>query len=120
VSALAVSAWETGKDTPALGNFLRWAEALGHTVAVAGAPAGGDMPVPGRGEPLEQYLIRCLTAALAGARQRLDWSQEMVGDAIGVSAWTVHMWESGHRVPRLARVVSWCQYLGCELTVRPR
>jgi transcriptional regulator with XRE-family HTH domain len=119
VSALAVGAWETGKDTPALGNFLRWAEALGHTVTVTGAPTG-DVLVPLRGESLEQFHLRRLMTALAGARERSNWSQEMVGDAIGVSAWTVHMWETGHRIPRLARLIEWCRALDCELTLVAR
>jgi DNA-binding XRE family transcriptional regulator len=116
---LAVGAWETGKDTPALGNFLRWAETLGLTAAVTGAPTG-DTPVPRRGEPLEQFRIRCLTSALAGAREHSNWSQEMVGDALGVSTWTVHMWETGHRVPRTLRLIEWCHALGCELTLVAR
>lgn len=119
VSALAIGSWESGKDTPALGNFLRWAETLGYSVTVTGAPTGRVL-VPRRGEPLEQFRIRCLMAALTGARERLDWTQDMVGDAIGVSAWSVHMWETAHRVPRLARLIAWCHALGCDLTLLAR
>jgi transcriptional regulator with XRE-family HTH domain len=90
VSSLAVSSWETGKDTASAGNFVRWADAVGYAVAVEGAPSQG-VSVPRRGEPFDQFQLRRLTTGLAGARERMDWSQEMVGHALGVSAWTVHL-----------------------------
>jgi DNA-binding XRE family transcriptional regulator len=114
VSALAVSSWETGKDNPSVGNFVRWADAVGYAVAAEGAPSQG-VSVPRRGEPFDQFLLRRLTTGLAGARERMDWSQEMVGDALGVSSWSVHMWETAHRVPRVLRLIAWCHVVHCQL-----
>lgn len=119
VSALAVGSWETGKDVAGLSNLVRWAQAVGFTVGVEGA-APKVVLVPGRDEPWSDFHIRCLMGALAGARERAYCSQEMVGDAVGVSAWTVHMWETAHRVPRVPRLITWCQYLSVGIVLEPR
>lgn len=116
VSALAVGSWETGKDMPSAGNFVRWADAVGYVVKVEGA-ALEVVLVPRRGEPFDQFQLRRLMTELAGARERMDWTQEMVGAALGVSAWSVHMWETAHRVPRVLRLVAWCQVVHCRLIV---
>jgi transcriptional regulator with XRE-family HTH domain len=122
VGALAVVNWESGRDTPALGNLVRWAEALGYAVAVERPERGAGAPVlvPKPGEALEDFRVRCLTAGLVDARVRLDRTQKMVGAALGVGAWSVHMWERSYRVPRLPRLIAWCEYLDCRLTIRQR
>src|SRR5579883_3132561 len=91
VSALAIGSWESGKDTPSTGNFLRLAESLGFVVDVADRTQGPDTarPVLLRGESLEAYRMRCMMLVLAEARRRRDYTQEMVGDRLGVSAWTI-------------------------------
>jgi DNA-binding XRE family transcriptional regulator len=116
VSGLAIGSWETGKDVAGLGNLVRWARAVGFTVGVDGA-ASRAVLVPRRDEQWADFHIRCLMVALAGAREGLYRSQEMVGDAVGVTAWTVHMWETAHRVPRVLRLITWCQYLDVRLVL---
>jgi DNA-binding XRE family transcriptional regulator len=121
VSALAIGSWESGKDTPSTGNFLRLAESLGFVVDVADRMQRPDTarPVLLRGESLEAYRMRCMMLVLADARRRRDYTQEMVGDRLGVSAWTIHMWETAHRNPRLLRLIEWCAVLDCRLTLIP-
>jgi DNA-binding XRE family transcriptional regulator len=121
VSALAIGSWESGKDTPSTGNFLRLAESLGFVVNVTDRMQRPDAarPVPLRGESLESYRLRCIMLVLADARRRRDYTQEMVGDRLGVSAWTIHMWETTHRNPRLLRLIEWCAVLDCRLTLVP-
>ena len=121
VSALAIGSWESGKDTPSTGNFLRLAESLGFVVDVADRMQRPDTarPVLLRGESLEAYRMRCMMLVLADARRRRDSTQEMVGDRLRVSAWTIHMWETTHRNPRLLRLIEWCTVLDCRLTLNP-
>jgi DNA-binding XRE family transcriptional regulator len=119
VAPLAVTNWEGGKDTPALGNLVRWAEAVGFSLRVDGAPPG-SVVVPRRDEPLEQFHVRRVAGALADARRAADRTQEMVGGAVGVSAWTIHMWETHRRIPRLPRLIAWCGSLRCELVLAKR
>lgn len=114
VRASTVINWEWGREAPTVGNLLRWSEALGFTLAVTGAPAGVSA-VPRPGEPFDEYHLRALVLRLVAARVRADWTQEMVGDRLAVTLWSVHMWETHRRVPRLLRLIGWCHALGCDL-----
>lgn len=119
VKELSVSSWERGVDTPAAGNFLSWADALGYTLRVEGFSLNAVV-VRHKGEPFEEFQLRRLMASLADAREAAGLTQEQVSDALGVSSWTVHMWETTNRVPRLLRLIAWCHVLGCRLALAPR
>jgi DNA-binding XRE family transcriptional regulator len=119
VSPLAIGSWEQGKDVPTTGNFLRWAEALGFIADVGDRPwlLCPAQPAPLKGEPVEAYRTRRLMLTLADMRRERYYSQEMVADRLGVSAWTVHMWETNHRNPRLLRLIDWCAVFDSRLTL---
>jgi transcriptional regulator with XRE-family HTH domain len=116
ISALAITNWESGHDTPTLHHFIRCAEALGLTTTVTGAPTE-LVPVPRHGEPLDRFRIRCLTTALRTAREHADRTQHQLAHAFEVSTWSVHMWETHRRDPRLPHLIAWCHALDCELTL---
>ncbi|HEV3170822.1 MAG TPA: helix-turn-helix transcriptional regulator [Actinocrinis sp.] len=119
VSALAIGSWETGKDTPGLCNFVRWCEALGYAVDVTGF-SSDTVLVPRADELFDAFHIRRLMRALAEAREAKGLTQPQVGAALGVSGWSIHMWERAFRVPRLLRLIAWCPVVGCRLTIRAR
>jgi DNA-binding XRE family transcriptional regulator len=119
ISTLAITNWEAGRDTPATGNFVRWAESLGFVVDIADRPQHEDTarPVPLKGEPFDAYRVRCMMLILGDMRRERDYTQEMVADLLGVSSWSIHMWETARRNPRLLRLIEWCSVLGCRLTL---
>lgn len=118
-AAPALTAWETGKDLPALGNLINWAEALGLTLVIREPGRVASPLVPERNESAARFQCRKLVRPLVEARVGREWTQEMVGKQVGASAWSVHMWERGLRNPRLMKLLKWCQLLECEVVLMP-
>jgi len=120
VTPAAVAGWEHGRDLPSAWNFILWARALGFTVVVVdetGAVHAARL-VPHRAEPPGEYRMRCIARVLRDVRQEADLTQGQIGERLGVSVWTIQMWEGAQRVPRLVRLFEWCGVLGCRLELR--
>jgi transcriptional regulator with XRE-family HTH domain len=120
VSVLALVNWENGKDVPSVEHLVRWAETLRFILVVDGAARSGLVPVPRAQESVQTFRIRCLATALAQAREQADLTQDQIGDRLGVSAWSVHMWETGRRTPRTLRLITWCGTVNRRLTLHAR
>jgi transcriptional regulator with XRE-family HTH domain len=123
LTGVSIANWEGGR-IPSAGNFVLWAEALSQRLAVvdgAGAVRTPPRPVPQvDGEKTHLYRLRVLALTLRNVREFSGALQPEVGALLGVSGWTVQMWENGRRVPRLPRLVTWCEVLGCRLELRER
>lgn len=120
VTGPAVAHWEKCIEYPSAPNLVQWAAALGLHLVVAdldGQVLASGRPVPRRNEPVELYRLRCLTGVLRAERLRSDVTQETIGDRLCVSAWTVQMWEGGRRLPRVPRLIAWCQVLNCRINL---
>lgn len=119
VAELTVVEWEARRDVPATGNLFRWAQALGYTVEVRQSSSGetlGDPDPPSRTVALEARLRR-ISRLLRRERVAEGLTQEELGTELGVSTWTIRMWESGQRTPRLVHFVTWCAVLDCRPTL---
>lgn len=120
LTGMSVKFWEDGASASA-GNLVMWAEALGRRVIIADGRdrrCAPPRPVPrARGEEVDLYRVRCLASTLRGVRTSQALTQQQVGEQLAVSAWTVQMWEGGRRVPRVLRLIAWCDVLQCRLAL---
>lgn len=117
VTELTIVEWEARRDVPATGNLFRWASVLGYVVEVRESSSGetlGDPDPPSRSVSVESRLRR-ISKLLRQTRVAGGFTQEELGAELSVSTWTIRMWESGQRTPRLAHLVAWCTILGCRL-----
>jgi transcriptional regulator with XRE-family HTH domain len=123
LTGVSIANWEGGR-VPSAGNFVLWAEALSQRLVVVdgvGAVWTASRPVPRLGgEETHLYRLRVLALTLRNVRESSGALQPEVGARLGVSGWTVQMWENARRVPRLPRLVTWCDVLGCRLELRRR
>lgn len=116
VTELTVVEWEARRDVPATGNLFRWAQALGYVVELREASSGVALADPAalsRATSVDARLRR-IPRLLRQTRVASGLTQEELGAELGVSTWTVRMWESGQRTPRLVRLVTWCMILNCR------
>jgi len=119
VTELTVVEWEARRDVPATGNLFRWAQALGYVVEVRESSSGetvGDPAPPSRTVSVESRMRR-IPKLLRQKRVAVGLTQEELGVELSVSTWTIRMWESGQRTPRLAHLVAWCTILDCQLAL---
>lgn len=122
LTPMSVSGWEQGEDAPTPAHLIRWARALGCTVRVVDQSGCWlwARPAPSVGETPEEYWIRCTILILRETRQEAGLLQRHIAERIGVSEWTVQMWENGRRLPLLRALTDWCAALGCRLELRGR
>lgn len=122
MAEIVVGKWELCADRPSVGVLIRWAFELGYELAVVGA--GGAvrtaLVVPRGMEPLEQFDYRRIALTLKDARCELRWVQDEVGARLGVSEWTVRMWECARRRPRVLHLLAWADVVGCRVRLRSR
>lgn len=120
-SGVSIANWESGR-VPSVANFVRWADALGRRLVVVDreyAVWSPPRPVPrGGGEETHLYRLRVLALTLRQVRLEAGLTQEQVGQRLGVSGWTVQMWENSARLPRMGRLADWCGVLGCRIELR--
>lgn len=116
VTEITVVEWETRRDIPATGNFFRWVDELGYVVEVRES-SGESLKAPGRVPRMRGVEARMTRTQrlLKHARIASGLTQEGLGTELGVSTWSVRMWESAQRTPRLVHLVHWCGVLGCQL-----
>lgn len=121
VTTAAVCGWEAHRDWPSPGSLCLWAMALGRSVRVVDDASGRWLSVsvaPRAGEAPQWYWLRCTVRTLRDVRREAGLTQAQVGELLGVSGWSVQMWENSRRVPALSRLLEWCGVLGCRLEVR--
>jgi transcriptional regulator with XRE-family HTH domain len=53
-----------------------------------------------------------LSENLKKAREEKNWSQQKVGDAVGVTQVAIHHFETGLKVPQLATMIALSNVLG--------
>lgn len=109
VTEITLIEWEMRRDIPATGNFLRWAHELGYVVEIRKSSSGAS---PRGAAPSSE-----ISQTLRQARVESGLTQEELGTELGVSTWTVGMWESAQRTPRLVHLVAWCRRLDCHLAL---
>ena len=123
LTGVSIANWEGGR-IPSAGNFVQWADALGRRLVVVDgdrAVWSAARPVPRLGgEAVYLYRLRVLALTLRNVRLEAGLTQEAVGERLGVSPWTVQMWENARRLPRMPRLADWCDALGCRLELRGR
>lgn len=115
VAEITVVEWEARRDLPATGNLFRWAQALGYVVEIRESSSGESLKEfdrPSKATTVEARMRRILRL-LRQTRVAGGLTQEELGAKLGVSTWTVRMWESGQRTPRLGHLVAWCRVLNC-------
>jgi transcriptional regulator with XRE-family HTH domain len=117
LSQITVGDWEVERDTPLCGHFLLWACALGLAVVLTdeSGRVRAVIKPPKRGRVSGERAYRLLAAALREVRENKEITQQQVADKLGVSQWTVRMWESAQRTPRLSNLAAWAEVLGCRV-----
>jgi transcriptional regulator with XRE-family HTH domain len=117
VTEITVVEWETRRDIPATGNLFRWAHTLGYVVEIRESSSGKllkDADSSSRARTVESRMRR-IPRLLRQVRVERSLTQEELGAELDVSTWTVRMWESAQRTPRLVHLVAWCRILNCQL-----
>ena len=121
LSGMSIANWEGGR-VPSAWNFVRWAQALRLRLVVldeSGAVWAPSSPVPrASGEQTHLYRLRVLALTLRNVRLEAGMTQEQVAATLGVSTWSVQMWENARRLPRMPWLIEWCAVLGCRLELR--
>ncbi len=119
MAEIVVGKWENNADLPSAGSFVRWAHALGHSVDILDRKRRPitQRPAPRHLEPFEDYEIRRIAAALKHARTEAELTQENLGELLDVSEWTVRMWETARRQPRILHLIRWADALGCRVVL---
>lgn len=79
----------------------------------------GVTALPRGFEPLERFAARRIGLTLRRARLGRERTQAGLGDQLGVSGWTVRMWETARRDPRVLHLLAWADALGCAVALRP-
>jgi len=118
VTEITVVEWETRRDVPATGNLFRWAYQLGYAVEVHQS-TGEALKASGSAARTRDVdtRMRRMQRMLKQVRMAGGLTQEELGSELGVSAWSIRMWESAQRTPRLAHLTAWCQVLDCQLVL---
>ena len=119
VTEITVVEWETRRDTPATGNLFRWAHTLGYVVEIRELSSGKllkDADSSPRARTVESRMRR-IPRRLRQVRVERGLTQEELSVELDVSTWTVRMWESAQRTPRLVHLVAWCRILSCQLAL---
>lgn len=119
MAEIVVGKWENNADLPSAGSFVRWAHALGHAVDILDRDRRpiALRPAPSRQEPFELYEMRRIAAALKRARIEAELTQEQLGELLAVSEWTIRMWETARRQPRIVHLIRWADALGCRVVL---
>lgn len=118
MAEIVVGKWENYADLPSLNSFIRWSRALGLQPIVVNARGGGRPaadPPPRSGEEIDDLIARRLAAALKYVRCTKNLTQQEAGGQLGVSEWTVRMWETYRRPPRVGHLLAWSGVLGCRI-----
>ena len=117
MAEIVVGKWEQQADCPSLSAFVCWAGALGLTPVIV--RANGAVPsvtvIPRNQELLERFIARRIGLTLRQAREARGRTQEELGETLGVSEWTVRMWETARRDPRVPHLLAWANTLGCHV-----
>jgi DNA-binding XRE family transcriptional regulator len=119
LSEITIVVWEAGRATPITVNFFRWAYALGYIVDIReispmARPSDAESAT---GMRSAEYSLLWIARALRKARIETAVTQEALGIELGVSRWTVRMWESAQRTPLLPHLVQWCGSLNRRLVL---
>lgn len=119
MAEIVVGKWENYADLPSAGSFVRWAHALDYTVNIVDRRRRpiAHRPTPRRLESFEDYEIRRIATALKQARIDADHTQESLGELLGVSEWTIRMWETARRQPRILHLIRWADALNCRVAL---
>ena len=119
LTEFVVRRWETGVDLPFTGNFVRWARALDYRVniLVPDRDLDTERPQPPESESFELDEFRRIAATLRSARNDAGLTQKALGDILGISGWTMSMWELAQRQPRILHLIKWADALGCSLVL---
>jgi transcriptional regulator with XRE-family HTH domain len=119
MAEVVVSRWEIGSELPSTGAFIRWAHALGYVVHILDRSQQpmADRPTPRQSETFEAYEVRRIAAALRRARLEADHTQNALCAALHVSEWTIRMWESARRQPRIIHLIIWAEVLECRVVL---
>lgn len=121
MAEIVVGRWELRAERPSVGSLVRWVFELGFGLVVV--RLDGSVPVatvvPREREPVERFVARRMVLTLRRERWERRWSQEQVGQRLGVSEWTVRMWESSRRDPRVTHLLAWADTLDCRIRLTP-
>lgn len=120
MAEIVVGKWENHADLPSAASFMRWTHALDHSVQIRDRSRRpiAQQPTPRHHEPFEDYEIRRLATALKQARIDVQVTQQMLGELVDVSEWTIRMWETARRPPRIMHLIQWADVLGCAVVLR--
>lgn len=118
MAEIVVGKWENYADLPSLNSFIRWSHALKLQPIVVNARGGVHVaadPSQRPGEEIDDFTARRMAAALKHMRCTKNLTQQEVGDRMGLSEWTVRMWETYRRPPRIGHLLAWSGALGCRI-----
>lgn len=121
MATITVGRWETLADYPALASLVHWAAALDLSPTVVAGANRREIKItmaPRSLEPLEHFTARRIGTQLHRARRQHKWTQQHLGNQLQVTAWTVRMWETAHREPRIPHLLAWADTLHCTLALR--
>jgi transcriptional regulator with XRE-family HTH domain len=116
VGVATVRSWESGRRIPSLVNLIKLGRELGQQLVIVGRN-GSVRPVRTAvrpGEVWEHREIRSLIAVLRGVRHDAGITQDELGAAVGVSAWSIAQFERGRLYPRPAVLAALIVALACE------
>lgn len=120
MAEIVVGKWEHVADYPSLHSLVHWAAALELSPVVVRAD-GSEIEVtviPRGREPLELFIARRVGLTLRHMREEQRRTQGSLGGELGVSEWTVRMWESARRDPRVLHLLAWADALSCAVVLR--
>jgi transcriptional regulator with XRE-family HTH domain len=120
VEAATVRSWEAGRRIPTLPNLIIFGHEFGMRLVIIGRD-GRAVPArtpPVADEPLAHQEIRGLVAALRGERRRRELSQDALAAEVGVSTWSLTMFERGKLHSRPAVLAAWSAALECSVRWR--
>ena len=118
VAETTVVDWEMRQFTPMTENLVRWAHELGYAVEIRDPSSGVALREPGSSSVRSiEIQLEQIAQILKLTRLKTGLTQDELSIKLGVSSWTVRMWESAQRAPRLVHLVAWCAMLDCELAI---
>lgn len=117
MAEIVVGKWELRVERPSVASLIRWVFELGFDLVVV--RLDGCVPavtvIPRTREPVERFVARRMALTLRRERWERRWSQEQVGQRLGGSEWTVRMWETTRRDPRVTHLLAWADTLDCRV-----